>query len=110
MNPSLVKHWPPPYAASHPPIPMCPLLTSLPRHPCGDPAPTTLHPCPCAAGVNVLVDPWLVDDLVFGDLPWLFRGKKRMLAQGAVDVAAVAAATDVLLITQVLLWAGIRTM
>jgi len=27
--------------------------------------------------LNILVDPWLVDDLVFGNLPWLFRGTRR---------------------------------
>ena len=26
---------------------------------------------------TILVDPWLVDDLVFGNLPWLFRGMRR---------------------------------
>ena len=28
-------------------------------------------------GKRVLLDPWLVDSLVFGNLPWLFRGKKN---------------------------------
>lgn len=27
--------------------------------------------------LNILVDPWLVDDLIFGNLPWLFRGTRR---------------------------------
>ncbi|MBR8831565.1 MAG: hypothetical protein N5P05_003050 [Chroococcopsis gigantea SAG 12.99] len=27
-------------------------------------------------GQRILLDPWLVDDLVFGNLPWLFRGIK----------------------------------
>lgn len=26
---------------------------------------------------NILVDPWLVDNLVFGNLPWLFKGSRR---------------------------------
>ncbi|QDZ38564.1 MBL fold metallo-hydrolase [Euhalothece natronophila Z-M001] len=25
---------------------------------------------------NILVDPWLVDNLVFGNLPWLFKGSR----------------------------------
>ncbi|MDC0833926.1 hypothetical protein CKA32_001708 [Geitlerinema sp. FC II] len=29
------------------------------------------------AGVNVLLDPWLVGPLVFGNLPWLFKGTRR---------------------------------
>ncbi|NCO75675.1 MAG: MBL fold metallo-hydrolase [Cyanobacteria bacterium] len=33
------------------------------------------------AGLRILLDPWLVDSLVFGNLPWLFEGKKRTLHQ-----------------------------
>lgn len=29
------------------------------------------------SGKRILLDPWLVDTLVFGNLPWFFRGKKR---------------------------------
>jgi L-ascorbate metabolism protein UlaG (beta-lactamase superfamily) len=28
---------------------------------------------------KILLDPWLVGDLVFGNLPWLFKGKKNQL-------------------------------
>ncbi|NES69634.1 MAG: MBL fold metallo-hydrolase, partial [Okeania sp. SIO2D1] len=28
------------------------------------------------AGQCILVDPWLVGDLVFGNLPWLFKGQR----------------------------------
>ena len=28
-------------------------------------------------GKRILLDPWLVDSLVFGNLPWLFRGEKN---------------------------------
>ena len=28
------------------------------------------------ANKRILLDPWLVDDLFFGNMPWLFRGKK----------------------------------
>ncbi len=29
-------------------------------------------------GKRILLDPWLVDDLVFGNLPWLFKGTKTI--------------------------------
>ena len=29
------------------------------------------------AGKKILLDPWLVGDLVFGNLPWLFKGSKN---------------------------------
>jgi L-ascorbate metabolism protein UlaG (beta-lactamase superfamily) len=29
------------------------------------------------AGKLILLDPWLVDSLVFGNLPWLFKGEKK---------------------------------
>jgi len=52
-----------------------------------------------AAGKRILVDPWLVDDLTFGNLPWLVRGIKTdpppiptnidliLLSQGLADHA-----------------------
>ncbi|MBE9061719.1 MBL fold metallo-hydrolase [cf. Phormidesmis sp. LEGE 11477] len=52
-----------------------------------------------AAGKRVLIDPWFVDDLTFGDLPWLVRGIKTdpppipgeidliLLSQGLADHA-----------------------
>jgi hypothetical protein len=54
------------------------------------------------SGVRVLVDPWLVGELVFFDQDWLYKGKKRVLnAPGKVDIDAIAAETDVVVITQV---------
>jgi L-ascorbate metabolism protein UlaG (beta-lactamase superfamily) len=29
------------------------------------------------SGRRILLDPWLVGDLVFGNLPWLFKGRKN---------------------------------
>ncbi len=52
-----------------------------------------------AAGMRILVDPWLVGDLVFGDAPWLVRGFRTqpialpadidliLLSQGLADHA-----------------------
>lgn len=52
-------------------------------------------------GVKVLVDPWLVGDLTFLQQDWLYRGKKRAIGRTInVDVAAVAAETDVVVLTQ----------
>jgi L-ascorbate metabolism protein UlaG (beta-lactamase superfamily) len=50
--------------------------------------------------INILLDPWLVDDLVFGNLPWLFKGTKEtsfipekidliLLSQGLEDHAHI---------------------
>jgi L-ascorbate metabolism protein UlaG (beta-lactamase superfamily) len=30
------------------------------------------------SGKNILLDPWLVGDLIFGNLPWLFQGTKTV--------------------------------
>jgi L-ascorbate metabolism protein UlaG (beta-lactamase superfamily) len=30
------------------------------------------------SGKNILLDPWLVGDLIFGNLPWLFHGTKTV--------------------------------
>ncbi len=52
--------------------------------------------------MRVLVDPWLVDDLVFFDQTWLYRGKKRVInVKGKVDIAEIAAETDVVVLSQV---------
>lgn len=51
------------------------------------------------AGVTVLVDPWLVGDLTFLEQYWIYRGEK-IKARG-LDVAEIAASSDVCLITQV---------
>lgn len=50
--------------------------------------------------MNVLVDPWLVGKLTFGGLEFIFAGSKRAVRPDRVDVDALAAATDVILLTQ----------
>ena len=50
---------------------------------------------------NVLVDPWLVEDLTFGDLVWLYRGKKRSL-RNRIDVEKVFSEADLVCLTQYL--------
>lgn len=55
---------------------------------------------PLRAGTTILVDPWLVGALTFGDTPWLYEGKKKLLPKQ--DLAAVCARTDLLLISQAL--------
>jgi L-ascorbate metabolism protein UlaG (beta-lactamase superfamily) len=50
--------------------------------------------------IKILLDPWLVDDLIFGNLPWLFKGQKKntiipeqidliLLSQGLADHAHI---------------------
>lgn len=51
-------------------------------------------------GTTILVDPWLVGALTFGDTPWLYEGKKKRLPPP--DLAAVCSRTDVILISQAL--------
>lgn len=51
------------------------------------------------AGIKILVDPWLVDELVFFNQTWLYRGKKGALPP--VDVAQIGEDTDVIIISQV---------
>ncbi|AMW30673.1 MBL fold metallo-hydrolase [Arthrospira platensis] len=53
------------------------------------------------AGKSILIDPWLVGSLVFGNLPWLFKGEKQktrplpdridaiLLSQGLEDHAHI---------------------
>ena len=52
----------------------------------------------CAlAGVTVLVDPWLVGELTFGGLRFIYAGLKK----GAkLDPEAIAAGADFMLLTQ----------
>lgn len=47
----------------------------------------------------MLVDPWLVGDLTFGQQSWLYSGKKRHTKD--VDWRAIASRCDFILITQV---------
>ena len=51
-------------------------------------------------GTTILVDPWLVGALTFGDTPWLYEGRKKRLPQQ--DLAAVCSRTDAILISQAL--------
>lgn len=51
-------------------------------------------------GTTILVDPWLVGDLTFGDTPWLYKGSKRRLPP--VDLTAVCKRTAAILISQAL--------
>ena len=53
----------------------------------------------CFVAVTILVDPWLVGELVFYGQEWAFRGKKGSLPP--VDVDALAAKTDLIILTQV---------
>ena len=45
----------------------------------------------------MLVDPWLVGELTFGGLSFIYAGLKRV---PAVNPAAIAAAADFMLLTQ----------
>ena len=48
-------------------------------------------------GVTVLVDPWLVGQLTFGGLSWVYAGNKK---GPKLDPKAIAAGADFMLITQ----------
>ncbi len=48
-------------------------------------------------GVTVLVDPWLVGQLTFGGLSWVYAGNKK---GPKLDPQAIAAGADFMLITQ----------
>eukprot|EP00884_Botryococcus_braunii_P010013 jgi/Botrbrau1/19012/Bobra.0100s0044.1 len=52
----------------------------------------------CKTGIRILVDPWLVDELVFFNQTWLYRGRKGALPP--VDVAQIGEDTDVIIISQ----------
>ncbi|KXZ43246.1 hypothetical protein GPECTOR_96g712 [Gonium pectorale] len=53
------------------------------------------------SGVRVLIDPWFVGELSFGGADWLYAGRKRVIGRDTrVDLAAVLAETDVLMVTQ----------
>lgn len=53
------------------------------------------------AGVNVLVDPWLVGNLVFADSEWLYKGVKRVFKAGTDAAQQIASNTDLILLTMV---------
>lgn len=50
------------------------------------------------SGVTVLVDPWLVGELTFGNQSWIYSGEKMRTRD--VDWQAVARESDLILITQ----------
>ena len=54
-----------------------------------------------AAGVTILVDPWLQGDLVFGGQTWLYRGQKGRLDKAHLDIDKIMAEADVVLLSQV---------
>ncbi|KIY92651.1 hypothetical protein MNEG_15311 [Monoraphidium neglectum] len=54
------------------------------------------------SGVRVLVDPWLISDLTFFEQGWAYRGRKKVLGPGRVNVDEVAGETDVILLSQYL--------
>ena len=53
--------------------------------------------CVSSAGVTALVDPWLVGQLTFGGLSWVYAGNKK---GPKLDPGAIAASADFMLITQ----------
>lgn len=52
-----------------------------------------------ASGVKFLVDPWLVGNLEFGGLDWMYSGKKRVTRAETIDIDRLAAETDFILLT-----------
>lgn len=54
--------------------------------------------------MTVLVDPWLEGDLVFAQQTWLYRGQKGALKDVKLDVDAIGAKADVILLSQVMLY------
>jgi hypothetical protein len=63
------------------------MLTMMPRD------------CACGPGVRILVDPWLVGELVFAGQRWLYAGKKTHIAPQ--DPAKVAEGADAIILSQV---------
>lgn len=53
------------------------------------------------AGVSLLVDPWLVGNLVFAEADWLYKGSKRDFPGGLAAAAAAAEQADAILLTMV---------
>ena len=51
------------------------------------------------AGVKILVDPWLVDELTFAGQRWLYRGKKTHIPP--TDPDEVAKGCDAIILSQV---------
>ena len=51
------------------------------------------------AGVKILVDPWLVDELTFAGQRWLYRGKKTHISP--VDPEELAKGCDAVILSQV---------
>ena len=51
------------------------------------------------AGVKILVDPWLVDELTFAGQRWLYRGKKTHISP--VDPNELAKGCDAVVLSQV---------
>ena len=51
------------------------------------------------AGVRLLVDPWLVEELTFGGQSWLYRGKKTHI--DPVDPDTLAKECDAVVLSQV---------
>ena len=48
----------------------------------------------------MLVDPWLVGQLTFGGLDFVYAGSKRVARPETIDIDALAAETDIILLTQ----------
>jgi len=51
------------------------------------------------AGVKILVDPWLVNELTFAGQRWLYRGKKTHISP--VDPDKLAKGCDAIILSQV---------
>lgn len=52
-----------------------------------------------ASGIKILVDPWLVGELTFGGLSFIYAGSKRVARPETIDVDRLAAETDLILLT-----------
>ena len=48
----------------------------------------------------MLVDPWLVGKLTFGGLDFIYAGSKRVARPDTIDIDALAADTDLLVLSQ----------